>query len=118
MVDPKIHAMPLWEPGEAGCWNSAPGGIVRVYDTTNSTLQPLNFPASSPLQLAVKLSTRKATSGGHLPECEAAQQAFAGRHLVGFPALADEFQFPVQPAHRCYDQKWIVSRGVGIGVVV
>jgi len=106
-----------------GTWGSGlleylSGGITNVYDTTNSTLKPVNVPNFHPLQVggaafdsgnnlwvATCLNSQPLT----VRKTDGTWQSFSIPSPVSSSFL---YNLIVDG----YDQKWIVARGVGIGV--
>jgi hypothetical protein len=106
-----------------GTWGSGlleyrPGGIVQVYDTTNSTLLPLNVPGFHPVQVGglafdsdnnLWVATNLNSKPLSVRSPGGTWQSFA------LPSPMNS-SFLYNLLVDGYGQKWIVARGVGIGV--
>ena len=118
VVDPSDSRHAFMGTWGSGLLEYRPGGIVNVYDTTNSTLRPVNVPGFHPLQVG-----GEAFDSDHnlwVATCLNSQPLA----MLKNDGTWQSFSVP-SPINSSflynllidgYNQKWIVARGVGIGV--
>lgn len=106
-----------------GTWGSGlleyrSGGIVNVYDSTNSTLRPLNITGFRPVQVGgvafdSKNDLWSVTELNSTPLC--LRKTNGSWYSFALPApLNNSYSYDLMVDG--FDQKWLMARGTGLGV--